>query len=85
MTVRFLWDRVELFDRMAAIILYERCLLARTATVVDVQDKPTSRWRPLPLTTIQMQQMGTLYLHMNSQRVMKVSTRFWSCTGSRVD
>lgn len=72
LVVNFLWDRGHLFDRMAVTILYERCLFAKKAEVVKVQDKPTSRWRPLPLTTLEMQQMGTRYLRMDSQKIMKV-------------
>ncbi len=68
----FSWKRVRLFDRMAVTILFERCIQARTAKVVKVEDKPTSKWRPLPLTTLRMQQMGSQYLRMDSQRAMKV-------------
>ncbi len=71
-SVVFNWDRHHLFDRMAVTILYERCLLAKKAEVTKVQEKPTSRWRPLPLTTLEMQQKGTQYLRMDSQRIMKV-------------
>jgi len=70
--VNFNWKRVHLFDRMAVIILYERCLNARTAKVMKMQKRPTSKWRPLPLTTVELQKMGSRYLRMDSQRVMKV-------------
>ncbi|KAI9756066.1 MAG: DNA topoisomerase [Lichina confinis] len=72
-SVTFGWDRYHLFDRMAVAILYERCVIAKKAEVTKVQDKPTSKWRPLPLTTLEMQQKGTQYLRMDSQRVMKVA------------
>ena len=71
-SVTFGWDRHHLFDRMAVAILFERCIIAKKAEVTKVQDKPTSKWRPLPLTTLEMQQKGTQYLRMDSQRVMKV-------------
>lgn len=70
--VFFSWQRNRLFDRMAVVILYERCLAARTAEVVKMQKKPTSKWRPLPLTTVELQKMGSRYLRMDSQRVMTV-------------
>lgn len=72
--VNFNWKRVHLFDRMAVTILYERCLNARTAKVTKMQKRPTSKWRPLPLTTVELQKMGSRYLRMDSQRVMKVSS-----------
>jgi DNA topoisomerase-3 len=70
--VNFNWNRGHLFDRMAVTILFERCLMAKTAKVIIMQKKPTSKWKPLPLTTVELQRMGSLFLRMDSQRVMKV-------------
>jgi len=42
--VNFNWDRSSLFDRMAVMIMYERCLAAKVANVVSVVKKPTSKW-----------------------------------------
>lgn len=72
--VRFLWRRVHLFDRMAVVIFFERCLTARTAKVSHMQKRPTSKWRPLPLTTVELQKLGSSFLRMDSQKVMKVTT-----------
>lgn len=71
--VTFSWRRNRLFDRMAVTILFERCLIARMARIAKLQKKPTSRWRPLPLTTVELQKLGSRFLRMDSQTVMKVS------------
>ncbi|MCJ1248527.1 DNA topoisomerase [Trapelia coarctata] len=71
--VTFLWRRHRLFDRMAVTVLFERCLTARTARVSKLQKKPTSKWRPLPLTTVELQKLGSMFLRMDSQRVMKIA------------
>jgi DNA topoisomerase-3 len=71
--VNFNWKRVHLFDRLAVTILYERCLLAKTAKVTKTQKRPTSKWRPLPLTTVELQKMGSRFLRMDSQKVMKIA------------
>lgn len=71
--VNFSWKRVHLFDRMAVTITYERCLHARMATVTKMNKRPTSKWRPLPLTTVELQKNGSRFLHMNSQTVMKIA------------
>jgi DNA topoisomerase-3 len=42
--VNFNWDRNSLFDRMITVILFERCLQARTAKVTAVESKPTKKW-----------------------------------------
>ncbi|KAL1873450.1 hypothetical protein VTK73DRAFT_948 [Phialemonium thermophilum] len=71
--VNFNWDRVHLFDRASVVILYERCLSARVAKVVKVQEKPTKKWKPLPLTTVELQKMATMYLRMTGQQAMKAA------------
>ncbi|KAI9669245.1 MAG: DNA topoisomerase [Trizodia sp. TS-e1964] len=76
--VNFLWSRGHLFDRMSVILLYERCLNAGQARVTKMQKKPTSKWRPLPLTTVELQKMGSRFLSMDSQRVMKVAEELYT-------
>lgn len=76
-TAKFNWARVHLFDRMIAVILFERCLAAKTAKVTNVQTKPASKWKPLPLTTVELQKMGSRFLHMDSQRVMSAAEKLY--------
>lgn len=70
--VNFNWRRVHLFDRMIVTILFERCIAAKTAKVTKLQTKPTSKWKPLPLTTVELQKCGSKFLRLDSQRIMKV-------------
>ncbi len=72
--VNFSWRRHRLFDRASVIVLFERCLTARLARVSKLLKKPTSKWRPLPLTTVELQKLGSMFLRMDSQRVMKVES-----------
>ncbi|KAF2764694.1 prokaryotic type I DNA topoisomerase [Teratosphaeria nubilosa] len=76
--VNFTWARNHLFDRMAVVILFERCLTARLARVTKVQTKPTSKWKPLPLTTVELQKCGSRFLRMDSQRVMTVAESLYT-------
>ncbi|KAL4763919.1 DNA topoisomerase 3 [Aspergillus foveolatus] len=76
--VNFLWNRVHLFDRAAVTIMLERCLMATKAEVTKVNQKPTSKWRPLPLTTVDLQMMGTKYLRMDSAKVMKIAENLYT-------
>ena len=75
--VNFRWARNHLFDRITVVILFERCLQARTATVTNVQTKPTSKWKPLPLTTVELQKCGSRFLRMDSHRVMQVAEQLY--------
>ncbi|GAB1320611.1 DNA topoisomerase [Madurella fahalii] len=76
--VNFNWSRHRLFDRMAVVILYERCLSAKTAKVTKVQEKPTKKWKPLPLTTVELQKMATRFLHMTGQQAMTVAEKLYN-------
>ena len=71
--VRFSWKRVHLFDRMAVTIIYERCLIAKTAKVITMQ-----KWKPLPLTTVELQKMGSRFLRMSSQEVMTTAEALYT-------
>ncbi|KAL4890751.1 DNA topoisomerase III alpha [Aspergillus ambiguus] len=76
--VNFLWKRVHLFDRAAVTMMLERCLLAKKAKVTKVNQRPTSKWRPLPLTTVDLQMMGSRYLRLDSQKIMKVAETLYT-------
>jgi DNA topoisomerase-3 len=54
-SVSFSWARKHLFDRMTVVILYEWCLTSQYARVQKVKTTPTSKWKPLPLTTLELQ------------------------------
>ncbi|KAH7082299.1 DNA topoisomerase 3-beta [Paraphoma chrysanthemicola] len=71
--VKFNWRRGHLFDRMTVTIIFERCLLAKLAKVTKMVKKPTRKWKPLPLTTVELQKNGSRFLRMTSQEVMKVA------------
>jgi DNA topoisomerase-3 len=68
----FAWSRVRLFDRAVCVILYDMCVESPQATVLSVIEKPTSKWRPVPLATIEFQKAASSKLHMTSDNAMKV-------------
>ncbi|TGZ83263.1 DNA topoisomerase III [Ascodesmis nigricans] len=76
--VTFNWDRNRLFDRMMVIVLFEKCLQAKKARVTKVQKKPTKKWKPLPLTTVELQKLGSRFLHITSQEVMSIAEKLYT-------
>ncbi|KAI1878085.1 uncharacterized protein JN550_000267 [Neoarthrinium moseri] len=76
--VHFAWARNRLFDRAAVIILYERCLSAKMAEVTKVQEKPTKKWKPLPLTTVELQKMATRFLRLTGQQAMTAAESLYN-------
>jgi len=75
--VNFRWAREHLFDRMIAVILYEWCLTSQNAQVQKVKTKPTSKWKPLPLTTLELQKCGSRFFGMDSQKVLQVAEKLY--------
>ena len=63
---------------MAVIIFYERCLTAKFAKVMKVKEKETKKWKPLPLTTVELQKMATRFLGMTGQQAMTVAEKLYN-------
>ncbi|KAL7274902.1 DNA topoisomerase [Rhizina undulata] len=76
--VNFNWDRNRLFDRMATTILFEQCLAAKYAKVTAVVTKPARKFKPLPLTTVELQKQGSRFLGLSSQLVMTVAEKLYT-------
>lgn len=77
LTVSFKWKRGHLFDRLATMIIYSQIIEAKKARIVSVQEKPKSRWRPLPLTTVELQKQGTKYLRLSSNQIMEHAEKLY--------
>lgn len=56
-----------------AIILYEGVLLSPPAKVTKVTQKSTKKWKPLPLTTVELQKAGARLLKISPKTVLDVS------------
>lgn len=74
MMCSFNWDRFRVYDRLAAVLLYESCLEDHCiAKVIKRIEKPTSKRKPVPLNTIEFQILASRYLRMGSERAMAVA------------
>jgi len=78
MDVNFTWARNRLFDRAVVTIIYERCLAAMKATISKIQEKPTKKWKPLPLTTVEFQKMASRFLRINSSEAMAIAESLYN-------
>ncbi|KAG0079394.1 DNA topoisomerase [Podila epicladia] len=77
----FSWQRVHLFDQLVCLIIYESLLepnSAPVARITKLTKKPTSKWRPLPLTTVELQKNGSKYLSISSDEVMKAAEKLYT-------
>ncbi|KAK6098002.1 DNA topoisomerase [Batrachochytrium dendrobatidis] len=74
----FGWSRNHLFNRHIVLALYELCMKNPVCTISKVEAKPKSKWAPLPLTTVELQKVGSRFLHMGSDRVMQVAEALYN-------
>lgn len=73
MVVKFNWDRNRLFDYQFVSILHDVCEDDSTATVTQVRTKPTKKWKPYPLTTVELQKTGSRILGLAPKAILDVS------------
>lgn len=77
----FYCTRGDIFDQVAATLVYEDMLLRaaaqqpvpRLATVVNVQQRQNRRRPPFPLSTVSMQKLAATHLHISSEQCMKLA------------
>ncbi|XP_021921836.1 DNA topoisomerase 3-alpha [Zootermopsis nevadensis] len=78
LSVDFRWKRVHLFDQLSCQVLYEKCMEQPLAKVENVQSKPKSKWRPLPLDTVEMEKLGSRKLKVNAKEIMKIAEKLYT-------
>ncbi len=71
--VTFLWDRVRLFHEGVVRMLHQKCKDEPRATVVRVTRAPTRKFKPYPLTTVELQKAGSRLLHLAPKRVLELA------------
>ncbi|KAG0664482.1 DNA topoisomerase [Maudiozyma exigua] len=78
-TTTFTWDRGHLFDRLSVLTFYEVCLelAGNQAKVCDVKSKPVTKWRPFPLTTVELQKNCARYFKMNAKQSLLAAEKLY--------
>ncbi|XP_023234513.1 DNA topoisomerase 3-alpha-like [Centruroides sculpturatus] len=74
----FTWKRGRLFDHTACLVIYQICLENPTAHVTDLKTKPKSKWRPLPLDTVELEKLASRKLRMNAKETMHIAERLYT-------
>ncbi|KAJ3645178.1 hypothetical protein Zmor_022858 [Zophobas morio] len=77
-TTEFSWKRDRLFDKNACEAILDICKENPTATVEQVQGKPKSKWRPVPLDTVEMEKNVSKKLKINAKETMKIAEKLYS-------
>ncbi|KAJ1952412.1 DNA topoisomerase, partial [Linderina pennispora] len=69
----FSWKRTRLFDQHACFAIYMQCVQSPTVRIVSVRSRPKEKWRPLPLTTVELQTCCARFLRMSPDSIMGVA------------
>lgn len=78
-TISFNWNRKSLFDPLIVLVLYEQTLSnISTAAISNIINKPTSKWKPYPLTTVDMQKFVSNYFKISSHRLMQIAETLYN-------
>ncbi|XP_078273883.1 DNA topoisomerase 3-alpha isoform X1 [Rhinoraja longicauda] len=76
--VEFNWKRHRLFNHTACLVLYQICMEDPVATVLDVFTKPKSKWRPLPLETVELEKLASRKLKINAKETMRIAEKLYT-------
>ncbi|OAD60713.1 DNA topoisomerase 3-alpha [Eufriesea mexicana] len=77
-SVEFRWARGRLFEKLPCEVLFDICLEQPSATVQRIVSKPKSKWRPLPLDTVELEKQGSRKLHLSAKETMKIAERLYT-------
>lgn len=76
--VEFSWKRNRLFNHTACLVLYQICMEDPMATVTSVASKPKSKWRPLPLETVELEKLASRKLKISAKETMKTAEKLYT-------
>ncbi|KAK0546731.1 DNA topoisomerase [Tilletia horrida] len=75
--VDFRWKRGHVFDHATAVVLFEMCIDEPEAKVFAVERKSTRKFKPYPLTTVELQKSGSRLLRLSPKRVLDVAEKLY--------
>jgi DNA topoisomerase-3 len=74
----FRWERRRVFDRLVALVLFEDVVEGGSALIVDINNRQTTRSRPVPLATVEMQKnLSRPPYRMPSSKAMEVAEKLY--------
>jgi DNA topoisomerase-3 len=76
-SINFTWKRGRLYDRQFTLVLYESCLEAGEATVTQLRGNAKNKWRPVPLSTVELQKRASRYLKIGSETLMSAAEELY--------
>ena len=76
--VDFSWKRVRLFHERAVQVYHDICNENPTARVEECRNKPKSKWRPLPLDTVELEKQASRKLRLSAKTTMNIAEKLYT-------
>ena len=76
--VDFNWKRVRLFHERAVQVYHDICTENPTARVEECKNKPKSKWRPLPLDTVELEKLASRKLRLSAKTTMSIAEKLYT-------
>lgn len=76
--VDFVWQRNRLFSQRAAQIFHDICKENPKAKVEKALSKPKTKWRPLPMDTVELEKLGSRKLRLSAKDTMKIAEKLYT-------
>lgn len=76
----FLWQRNHLFDRLLTTCIYQDCISNQNEFVVvkKIDQNPSTRYAPLPLTTVQLQKDCSLFFKYSAKETLSIAEKLYT-------
>lgn len=79
--VKLLWDRQRLFDRLTVVVLgdmAEDAIREGRAKVVQRDVRARRRWKPKPLSTVEMQKLASKCLRISAKASLEAAEKLYN-------
>ena len=74
----FAWKRVRLFDQNVAMVYKDTCDENPKAKVEKINKKAKSKWRPLPMDTVELEKLSSRKLKISAKDTMKIAEKLYT-------
>lgn len=78
--VNFTWERTRFYEKALTDMLFDRSkkMSKNTVEIMKVKKDQRTKQKPLPLTTVKMQKLGTSKLRMSSHKIMSIAEKLYT-------
>lgn len=73
----FNWVKNHVFDRLYVALIYQDCMNESSGTITSVTKKPTTNYKPFPLTTVLLQKDCATFFKMSAKDALDAAEKLY--------